>query len=268
MLNIIKIPLINGLNKTKGVEAAPNKIIECLGEIYSNEKGKEIIVDKLTIDEVKIDSDLIKTNDLIYKEAFNHFSKNKKSLFLGGDHSLSYPLTRSFFDYCENSGKEPALIIFDAHPDLMEPVDNKIPTHEEWLKALINDGFNPKNILLVGVRNSDPSELKVIKELGIKMVSVNDLMLSLEGKTDYIMEFGYGKSVYVSIDIDIVDPAFAPGVGYPEPAGISSRELIYIVQRMNLMKNLVAVDLVEINPSKDVRDLTSKLAAKIVSELI
>lgn len=267
-MNIVKIPLVNGLNKTKGTNEAPEKIIEGLGEIYSNEIGKEILVDKLKISEVKIDDDLIKTNDLIYKEAFNDFSKNNKTLFLGGDHSVSYPLTRSFFDYSENKGVEPAVIVFDAHPDLMEPVDNKIPTHEEWLKALINDGFNPKNILLIGARNCDPSELKVINDLGIKRFSVNQLMANIEGVTDAIMEFGYKKSVYVSIDIDIVDPAFAPGVGYLEPAGITSRQLIYIIQRLSLMKNLRAVDIVEVNPTKDINGMTSKLAAKVVSELI
>lgn len=267
MVNIIKIPLVNGLGKTKGTESAPEKIIKFLGEIYSNEKGKKILIDNLKISKVEIDGDLIKINDVIYNFAFKSF-KNKRSLFLGGDHSLSYPLTRSFFDYCENSGVEPALIIFDAHPDLMEPVDNKIPTHEEWLKALINDGFNPKNILFVGLRNCDPTELKIIKELGIKMVSMNELMLNIEEKTDMIMEFGYGKSVYLSLDIDVVDPAFAPGVGYVEPAGMSSRELIYIIQRMNLMKNLKAIDLVEVNPNLDIKDMTSRLAAKIISEFM
>jgi len=266
-MKIVKIPLVNGLNKTKGVELAPSKILEDLKEIYSNERGKEILVDNLDIDEIKVDSDLIKTNDLIYKKVFKNFDE-KRTLFLGGDHSLSYPLVRSFFDYSVNSEKEPALIIFDAHPDLMEPVDNKIPTHEEWLKALINDGFNPKNILLIGIRNSDPAELKIIKKLGIKTFSVNQLMLDIEGVTDAIMEFGYLKDVYVSLDIDIVDPAFAPGVGYIEPAGISSRELIYIIQRLNMMKNLRAIDVVEINPTKDINSLTSKLAAKIVSELM
>lgn len=266
-MKIIKIPQVNGLNKTKGVELAPNKIIENLSKIYSNEKGREISVDKLNIESLDLNGDLIEINDLIYKKSFDEFNKNNKTLFLGGDHSLSYPLTRSFFDHCENSGKKPALIIFDAHPDLMEPVDNKIPTHEEWLKALINDGFDPKNILLIGVRNADPLELKTINKLGIKTISINELIYDIEGKTDAIMEFGYKKNVYISVDIDIVDPAFAPGTGYCEPAGISSRELIYMIQRLSLMKNLKAMDLVEINPNKDVNEMTSKLGAKIISEL-
>ena len=262
----MKVPLVNGLNKTKGVEEAPEKILECLDEIYSNEMGREISLDHFNIDKILIDDDLVKTNDLIYRKAFDNFG-NERILFLGGDHSVSYPLTRSFFDYTQNAGREPAIIIFDAHPDLMEPVDQKIPTHEEWLRSLVNDGFDPKNILIVGIRNADPSEIQFLNEVGIKRMTINEMMFNMEEKTDAIMEFGYNKDVYLSIDIDVVDPAFAPGTGYCEPGGFTSREFLYIIQRMNKMKNLKAVDLVEVNPTKDVHDVTSQLAAKIVSEL-
>ena len=266
-MNILKIPQTNGLGKTKGVSAAPEKILLGLEEIYSNESFEEIFVDKLNISEVSLSGDLVKDNDLVYEKSFSLFSSGK-TIFLGGDHSTSYPTTRAFFDFCENSGKEPCLIVFDAHPDLMEPVDQKIPTHEEWLNALLRDGFNPKNILLVGVRNSDPSESKIIREKGIKLISVDNLLLDLEGRTDSIMEFAHGKELYLSLDIDVVDPAFAPATGYCEPGGLTSRQFLYILKRMKKMKNLFATDLVEINPSKDESGKTIQLGSKILSELI
>ena len=74
------------------------------------------------------------------------------------------------------------------------------------------------------------------------------------------------EALYVSIDIDVLDPAFAPGTGCTEPAGLTSRELIYFVQRLKLLKNLKIVDIVEINPKKDVNNMTSKLGAKIIAE--
>jgi agmatinase len=77
---------------------------------------------------------------------------------------------------------------------------------------------------------------------------------------------GFG-SLYVSIDIDVLDPAFAPGTGYLEPSGLSSRELIFFLQRLSNLKNLKAVDLVEINPKLDISNLTVKTGAKIISEL-
>lgn len=82
------------------------------------------------------------------------------------------------------------------------------------------------------------------------------------------MEFSDKKDLYLSLDIDVVDPAFAPGTGHKEPGGLTSRQLIYLIQRMNKVKNLRAIDLVEINPLNDKEGLTVKLGAKIVSELI
>jgi agmatinase len=266
-MQIVKIPQTNGLGKTRGVAEAPNKVLAGLDEIYSNESMKEISLGNVEISEVPVGKNLIDDNDLIYKKAFSSYDSGQV-LFLGGDHSVSYPTTRAFFDYCQNRGKEPCLIIFDAHPDLMEPVDKKIPTHEEWLNALIADGFNPKNILLVGVRNAETSEIKILEEKGIKMISIENLMLDLEGRTDSIMEFAYNKDLYVSMDIDVIDPAFAPGTGYCEPGGLTSREFLYILKRIRKMKNLIALDLVEINPSRDESERTVQLGSKIVSELI
>ena len=269
---IVKVPGINGLGKTKGCEKAGNAILKSLKEeFFANEKGKAIEFGKLSLEEIHLDnSNLELTNKLIYENSFETFEEHAKTIFLGGDHSVSYSLTRAFFDYCENKGKEPCLIVFDAHPDVMEPVDRNFPTHEEWLRGLIEDGFPVKNILIVGVRNSDPQETSYLKKKGIRMISINSLNENLEETTDVITEFAKDKDLYVSLDIDVVDPAFAPSTGYPEPGGLTSRQLIYVVQRISKMKNLRAVDIVEINETKDNENnnLTLKLGAKIVSELI
>ena len=91
---------------------------------------------------------------------------------------------------------------------------------------------------------------------------------NIEQTCDSIMEFANGKELYVSIDIDVVDPAFAPGTGYCEAGGLTSRQILYLVSRINRIKNLRAVDIVEVNPEKDVNNQTIKLGAKILSELI
>ena len=116
--------------------------------------------------------------------------------------------------------------------------------------------------------NMYEDETKFIKKNNIRIISISQLKENLVDVCDGIMEFSNNKELYVSFDIDIVDPAFAPGTGYPEPGGLSSREFIYLVQRMNRIKNLKAVDLVEINPEKDRDGLTVKLGAKIVGEFV
>ena len=97
---------------------------------------------------------------------------------------------------------------------------------------------------------------------------MNQFLGNLQDTCDTIMEFSDGKELYVSIDIDVVDPGFAPGTGYREPGGLSSRDFIYLVQRINKIKNLKGIDIVEINPEKDRDNLTVKLGAKILGELI
>lgn len=264
---IVKVPGINGLRKTNGCEKAGNDILKFLKEIHSNEEGKEINFSKLDLEEIHLDnSDLVLTNNLIYKNAFETFENKPRTVFLGGDHSISYSLSRAFFDYCDNSGKETCLIVFDAHADCMTPMNE--PTHEEWLRKLIEDGFPAENILLVGVRNMWKDEIQFLAEKKIKTISVERLRDNLEEACDVIMEFSRGKELYVSIDIDVIDPAFAPGTGYPESGGISSRDFLYLTQRIYKLKNLRAVDIVEINPEKDLNNQTIKLGAKILSELI
>jgi len=274
----VKVPGINGLGKTNGCENSGEKILKILKEeIYSNEQGKIIGDANLNIEEINLDNSNLKSvNELIYDTAFEIIKKNQKAIFLGGDHSISYSLTRAFFDYCQNleSVKEPCLIVFDAHSDCMHPFkedDGKvIPTHEEWLRALVEDGFPPQNILLVGVRNSYSDEIRFLKEKNIKVILMNQLLENLEDSCDIIMEFSNNRELYVSIDIDVIDPVFAPSTGYTEPGGLTSREFIYLIQRINKIRNLKSIDIVEINSEKDKENngLTLKLGAKILSELI
>ncbi len=264
---IVKIPFINGLGKTKGCEKSPNEIINEMKNFYTNESGKIIDLNSLELEEIHIDnSDVEKSNKLIYKNSFEIFETKPKIIFLGGDHSISYSTTRAFFDYCQNSGKESCLIVFDAHADCMKPM--KEPTHEEWLRKLIEEGFSSENVLLVGSRNLWKDEIDFIKEKNIKRININSILEDIDNIADTIMEFASGKELYVSIDVDVVDPAFAPATGYPEPAGLSSREFIYLISRISKMKNLRAVDIVEINPSLDENKKTIKLGAKILGELL
>lgn len=273
-MNILKIPHLNGLSKTEGCEKAPEKILDSLEkEFYSNENGKEVNLDNFSIQEFETTkSNAEKNSRKIYEKSLEFFKNNqdKKAVFLGGDHSISCSIGRAFFEDCINKDKSPCLIVFDAHPDLM-PVpegNEEFPSHEEWLRGLIEEGFPVENILLVGVRNSYKKESDFIKEKGINCLDINYLSNDIEDACDFIMEFTQGKELYVSFDIDVIDPVFAPGTGYKETGGLTSRQGIYLIQRFNKMKNLRAFDLVEINPDKDRDDLAVRLGAKILSELI
>lgn len=263
---IIKVPGINGFGKTKGCRNAGNSILKELENIWTNEKGKEIIIKNYDLEEIHVNnSDLEEQEKLIYENSKETFEKQNFSIFLGGDHSISYPIVKAFIN---KFGRKSCLIVFDAHADCMKPV--KEPSHEEWLRALVESGFPAENILLVGARNLDPSESEFIKEKKIKTISMNSLMLNISEVTDFIMEFSNGKSLYVSFDIDFIDPAFAPSTNYLEPCGLSSRETFYMLSRISLMKNLKALDIVEVDSEKDKKNdsKTIKLASKILAEFL
>lgn len=271
---IVKVPGINN-PISEGCQRAGEAIIKELRKIHTNESGKNIDVDLLDLEEIHLDnSNLNLTEKLIYENSLETFETKPKTIFLGGDHSISYPILNAFNDYCKNFEKEPCLIIFDAHPDCKSYYSyssrNDYPTNEQWLRKITERGFPKQNILIVGMRNSEKEENFFLRENGIRTLSINSLAEDLHETCDTIMEFSRNKELYVSIDIDVIDPIFAPSVSKPESGGITSREFIYIIQRINKIKTLKALDITEINAEEDKKrgNVTVKLGAKILSELI
>jgi len=272
MTFIVKVPGINSGGKTDGCRNAGNAVLAKLKEdIFSNEKGEEIDGSKLDLEEIHVDNSNLEESDaLIHKNALDCLQTKNRTVFLGGDHSISYSLGWAFLDYCKKEGKEPCLVIFDAHPDCMDLWDgeNKFPDHEEWLSALIKKGFPAENVLLVGSRKAHKNELEFLREHGVKRITMNSIQEDIDNIADTIMEFTLGKELYLSLDIDVIDPVFAPATHYQEPGGLTSRQFLYLIRRLKLAKGLKAIDLVEINSEKDETGLTVKLGAKILSELL
>ena len=276
MTFVVKVPGVNGLGKTKGTRNAGNAVLNELNSINYNEQGNVINSKLLDIEEIHVDNNnLEEAEGLIYENSLEMFETKNKIIFLGGDHSISYSTGRAFLYYCNKNRKDAKLIVFDAHADVITPKGHEImPSHKEWLRTLIEKGFKPSNILLVGIRNLDSTESIFLKENKIRVIQMNQFLNDLEDTCDIIMEFANlnnkESEVYLSLDIDVIDPAFAPSTRYAEPGGLTSREFLYIIQRLNRVRNLKAIDLVEINSEEDktLNNITLKLGAKILAELI
>jgi arginase family enzyme len=269
---IVKVPGINGLGKTLGCEKSGNEILKCLKEEFnSNEYGKETNFSSSDLEEIHLDnSNLELTNKLIFKNALEIFELKEKVIFLGGDHSITFSLGKAFFENCKLKGKVPCLIVFDSNSDCkkISKKSEKFPTCKEWLRYLVEQGFPAENILLVGVRNLDINEIEFLKEKKIRIIGMNQILENIEDACEIIMEFAYKKELYLSLDIGVVDPIFAAATSKIEVGGLTSREFIYIIQRLNKMTNLKAIDLVEINPGKDRNNLTVKLGAAVIAEML
>jgi len=260
-MKILKVPCsVGGLGKGTGAERAPDKIVGFLKKFYLSEQAKFPNYD---VDSVEIVPNNIEDSMKNIQAKVAELKEN--FILLGGDHSVTYPSFKAFAANFKNAG----IVVFDAHPDCMQPFS--APTHENFLRTLIEDGIlNPENVLIVGVRNWDKEEYKFLKEKKIKYYSMSEI--SYEGTRsvcDAVMAAAKDwDGMYLSIDIDAVDAAFVPGTGYPEVGGLTSRELLYFVQRIKNLNNLKAADVVEVNPPKDINDMTSLLAAKLVIELL
>jgi len=263
-MKVIKIPSSQGgLGKANGAELAPDKVLEKTKELFMSEDGLLPVFDVDSVSVVK--SNIEETNKNIYTKALEVLKDNVKPLFLGGDHSVTFPIVKAFK---ENYPENPGIVIFDAHPDCEN--DFSPPTQEDLLNALVNQNVIKKeNIILVGVRNWDKNEIEFMSKNKIKYFSMKEIMANgVHEVSESLMSVAKGFSdLYVSIDIDVLDPAFAPGTGYIEPGGLSTRELLFFLHRLKKMQNLRAFDLVEINPLKDVNELTSKVGAKLLVEL-
>ncbi len=195
--------------------------------------------------------------DMIKKITTEPVAKQRQLFILGGEHSITYGAYTSF-------PKETGYVVFDAHYDLRnEFADTKL-SHASYLRRIVEER-GAENILHVGARAFIGEELEFLKENNIKTISDKEIR---EGKgpqllKDHVSTF---DTIYSSFDLDVLDPAFAPGVGNPEAVGISSRELFDMIHSFENAK-ITGVDIVELNPYHD-NGSTASLAAKIMSTMI
>ena len=259
-MQLIKVPYSKGaLGKAEGAEMAPDAILKELKQTTLSESGNLPV---FTVNKVEVNpSNVEETHKAILEIAQKI---QTPWIGLGGDHSITYSLFKGFAAQHNNAG----MLVFDAHPDCMQPFS--IATHENYLRQLIEDGIlAAENVLVIGLRSWDKEEFTYLKSKKIKYFDMR--AIAREGKQamcdaamSIVKDF---PALYVSIDIDVVDPGMAPGTGYPEPGGITSRELLFFINRLKNLKNIRAGDIVEVCPPKDVNGITIKLAAKLLMEI-
>ncbi len=266
-MTILSVPVENGLGKTKGTAEAPEAILAELKEIAERSVNERGILPDIASENLELDlSNLVEANKKIVERcsALLSTDTDKPLVLLGGDHSLTYAGFKAFKKRYPNAG----LLVFDAHPDMMHAMNP--PTHEDYLLTLLSeDIITPGKVLLVGLRSIHPKELERLQKLHIRHFTMREISHeSLREVVDTAMIMARKwEAIYLSIDIDVLDPAFAPATGYPEPGGLTSRELLYALGRLRLLDSLKAIDLVEVNPRLDQRGQTVQLAARILAEL-
>jgi len=174
-------------------------------------------------------------------------------LALGGDHSITYPTIRAV------AGVHPKLTILhiDAHPDLYDEFDGSRRSHACPFARVMESGLASR-LVQVGIRAMNAHQRQQAERFGVEVIEMGalrpDLALDLRGP------------VYVSLDLDALDPAFAPGVSHHEPGGLSTRDVLRLLA--GIEGTIIGADIVEYNPIRDHADMTAAVAAKFYKELV
>ena len=176
-----------------------------------------------------------------------------KLLCLGGDHSISYPIIDVYTNYYPNLH----VLHLDAHADLYEEFDNNPYSHASPFARILEKG-KIASLTQVGIRTLNTHQRKQAEKYGVQVIEMKDFT------NDFIQQLS--GPLYISLDMDVLDPAFAPGVSHHEPGGLSTRELLCIIQ--SIRANIVGADMVEYNPVRDVHNLTAMVAYKLLKELM
>lgn len=180
----------------------------------------------------------------------------KKVFAIGGEHLVSLPLIKAY------QAKYPDLVVIqmDAHADLRDDYLGEKLSHASVMKHVV-EIIGSKNLYQLGIRSGTKDEIEYAKE------HTNMYLNELNSAIKEVKQKIGNKPVYITLDIDVLDPAFAPGTGTPEAGGFTSRELIEVILELGEL-NVVGFDVVEISPPYEKGDLTSILGAKILREAL
>lgn len=257
---------------------APGKIREVSKNLaLTTEMGMEFLKFKaVDIGDIKVKNEDVEYNLNEIDKFIKHiYDKNDDIIIImmGGDHFCSYPVIKAVGDQLK-SKKDFGVLIFDAHLDLYEEWDKGVYSHATISHRVYNlEYVDNKNLMIVGTRDIDVPEKQIAEEENITYLNAYELGIKgLEDYGDQIINFFKSngiKTLYISIDVDVLDPSIAPATGFAIPGGLTYRELWLILRKLAKNFNIIAFDIVEVAPNLDLpSNLTSNLAAKLIVELM
>ena len=256
MPTLIGIPFDANSSYMRGAAGAPAKIRESMHCDASN-MWSEVGVDVGAPGAFADRGDLQLRDEIAFaaieQTIHGSLAEGEQPVSLGGDHSITYPILRTL-------GKcypDLTIVHFDAHPDLYDEFAGNRLSHACPFARIMEEGL-AKKLVQVGIRTMNGHQRAQAKTFGVEVVEMESLpaydRLELQGP------------VYISFDVDVLDPAFAPGVSHREPGGMSVREAIAHLHA--IQGRIVGADLVEYNPVQDVSGATATVAGKILKEIL
>lgn len=255
-VGLLGVPWDEGSTFMRGPAGAPEKIRE---QLYS---GSANLCTEAGID-LGSHAGFVDLGDLqpghgeaarreIEMRAGKLLERGLRVLSIGGDHAVTAPLLAAHAKVYPDI----EILHFDAHPDLYDEYDGD-PYANACPFARIMEAGHAKRLVQVGIRTMNPHQRKQADRFGVEVIEMKDF--------DAVRRLRFNGPVYLSFDIDVLDPAFAPGVSHYEPGGMSTRDALGVIQ--NFEGRLVGADLVEFNPERDTSGMTAMVGAKLLKEI-
>ncbi len=250
---LIGIPFDKHSSYLEGPAEAPELIIEAI-ESYSANFFTESLVDLDQHPQVKWCGNAHLSDYWSIEQPIAEILNQGAIPFsIGGDHSMTFPILKAMAQKHEKL----SILHFDAHGDLYDELDGNKYSHACPFARIMENGL-AQELTQVGIRTMTQHQKEQADRFGVNVIQMkdwnSDLTFNLEGP------------VYLSFDMDVLDPAFAPGVSHHEPGGFSTREALEMIQALDV--NIVGCDIVEYNPRRDFNGVTAMVAAKIIKELL
>jgi arginase len=259
MIKLIGVPYDGNSSFLKGPALAPPRIRLMDTEGSANafcENGKEKLNGKTYTDLGDISfaaSNPAFVYNNIKKIIQQELNSNDKIICLGGDHSVSFPIIEAYAEKFNNLN----VLHLDAHADLYHNFDNNPYSHASPFARLMEKKML-RSLTQVGIRTLNTHQKEQAALFNVNVIEMKNLHY------DFIQTLQ--SPLYISLDLDVLDPAFAPGISHHEPGGMTTRELIKIIQSIPV--EIVGADIVEYNPVRDVNNMTAMVAYKLFKELV
>jgi agmatinase len=179
-------------------------------------------------------------------------AKRARVLALGGDHAVTYPVVSAITE----AYPDLTILHLDAHPDIYETYAGSRFSHACPFARIMETG-RVKQLIQVGIRGMNDEQRRQVDTFKVRCIEMKDF----RSKTPIQLE----GPVYLSLDLDVLDPAYAPGVSHHEPGGMSTRKVLRLIQSID--QPIVGADIVEYNPDRDINGMTAAVAAKFLKEI-
>ena len=228
--------------------ASTGKALNPYTELGFNLEDDTVMVD---LGDVDTSGDVDKTFSRVETAVLGIVKKRARPIVLGGDHSITYPIVKAL----ARARKSLAILHFDAHPDLYEDLYGDRYSHACPFARIMEGGL-AQELVQVGVRAATSDQRERARRYGVRMVEMKDFRDGLS--------LSFRRPLYISFDLDALDPAFAPGVSHHEPGGLSTRQALDVLH--SLKAEIIGLDVVELNPTRDPSGITAAAAVKIIKE--